>query len=193
MKKQPEVTEKTRQRFVDAFWELAEKKPVSKITVSELTRLAGYNRSTFYEYFLDTFDLLSYVEDRLIGNVKQVALQTLQSDKSTKDFFRTIFMSMNEEIYLLTGPNGDSGFIEKVSKELSPYVSGYLPIRDDFENYDYLVSFVNSAMLGMLKHWYKKNKNLTAEEMSDMMQMLMLNGALGYIQANSSSENNRNA
>ncbi|MCD8002871.1 MAG: TetR family transcriptional regulator C-terminal domain-containing protein [Clostridia bacterium] len=188
MKKQPEVTDKTRQRFVDAFWKLAEKKPVSKITVSELTRLAGYNRSTFYEYFLDTFDLLSYVEDRLIGNVKQVALQTLQSDKSPKDFFRTIFMSMNEEIYLLTGPNGDTSFFEKVSKELSPYVSGYLPIRDDVENFDYLVSFVNSAMLGLLKHWYEKDKNLTAEEMSEMMQRLMLNGAIGYVQAKSSEE-----
>ncbi|MCD7750028.1 MAG: TetR/AcrR family transcriptional regulator [Oscillospiraceae bacterium] len=57
MKKQPEVTERTRQRFLEAFWSLVREKPVAKISVSELTKRAGYNRSTFYEYFLDTDEL----------------------------------------------------------------------------------------------------------------------------------------
>ena len=42
----------TREVFIDTFCELYRTKPVEKITVSEITRKAGYNRATFYDYSL---------------------------------------------------------------------------------------------------------------------------------------------
>ena len=181
MKKQPEITDRTRQKFVDAFWELAKVKPVSKIAVSELTRLAGYNRSTFYEYFLDTDDLLSYVEDKLVDEVKEVAQKSISDEKPPTDFFRMVFSAMNEEIYILLGPNGDSSFLPRVRTELIPIASQYLPIRPDIKNFDYFVSFVNSAMFGLLEHWHEKNKDLSPEEICEMMQRLVSGGVRGYI------------
>ncbi len=181
MKKQPEITNKTRQKFVDAFWTLAKEKPVSKIAVSEVTRLAGYNRSTFYEYFLDTDDLLSYIEDDLIEEVKRTASQTVVENKSLSDFFATVFALMNEKIYILLGPNGDSSFFPRVKSELVPLVSQNLPITVDTENFDYLVSFANSAVFGILEHWNDKNKDISAEEICDLLQRLVLGGVMGYI------------
>ena len=58
MKKQPEKTAKTKQIFVDVFCKLYTQKPFEKILVQEITNKAGYNRSTFYEYFSDMYDLL---------------------------------------------------------------------------------------------------------------------------------------
>ncbi len=186
MKKQPEITERTRQKFVDAFWELARAKPVSKIAVSELTRLAGYNRSTFYEYFLDTDDLLTYVEDKLIEVVGEVAQKSLSIDEAHTEFFRMVFAAMNEKIYILFGPNGDSSFLPRVRTELIPLASQYLPICPDTENFDYLVAFVNSAMFGLLEHWHDKNKDISPEEISEMMQKLVFGGVREYIEDNSS-------
>lgn len=72
MKKQPEITERTRQIFVDAFCELYTQKPIEKISVQELTKKAGYNRSTFYLYFSDLYELREYVENDLIEFIKYI-------------------------------------------------------------------------------------------------------------------------
>lgn len=63
MKKQPQITEKTRQVFIEVFCELYSQKPIEKISVQEIAKISGYNRSTFYQYFTDLYDLLDSVEN----------------------------------------------------------------------------------------------------------------------------------
>lgn len=181
MNKQPEVTERTRQRFMDAFWSLAAEKPISRISVSEVSRLAGYHRSTFYEYFLDTDDLLSQIEAELLEKIKQAILPRLTADQSLENLFPILFSAMNEKIYLLMGPNGDSGFFSRIKTELIPLMASYLPISNKISNFDYLITFVNSAMLGLLQHWNETGKNISAEEISAMMQNLVLHGLFAYV------------
>ena len=48
--------------IVEAFLQLCQTLPCDKITVSQLTKKAGYNRSTFYAYFNNTDDLLKQLE-----------------------------------------------------------------------------------------------------------------------------------
>ncbi len=178
MNKQPEVTERTRQKFVDAFWTLAEKKPISKIAVSELTRLAGYNRCTFYEYFLDTDDLLSYIEDKLLEDVRQIMLKELEEDNSPGHLFHTIFTAMNEKIYLLAGPNGDSGFFLKLRAQMRPLIADNLLISESTPHFDYVTCFVNSAAFGLLQHWNDKGRDISAEEISTLVQKLVVGGLM---------------
>lgn len=61
MKKQPEVTEATKQTLIDAFCLLNRETPIGKITIQAITRKAGYNRCTFYQYFKDVYDLLDHI------------------------------------------------------------------------------------------------------------------------------------
>lgn len=49
MKKQPEMTDKTRNTIVEAFCEMYEEMPIEKIYVKDVIERAGYNRSTFYK------------------------------------------------------------------------------------------------------------------------------------------------
>lgn len=44
--------------FLTAFWKLYEKKELEKISIRELCQTAGYNRTTFYVYYDDIYDLL---------------------------------------------------------------------------------------------------------------------------------------
>lgn len=181
MNKQPEITEKTRQKFIDAFWSLIQEKPISKIAVNEIARRAGYNRSTFYEYFLDIDEMLSYIEDKLLCEVRQTALDAMPESSSMKDLFQTVFLAMNDKIYLLMGPNGDSAFVAKLREELGPIIMKQLPVSADIPNFDYLSSFVNSAMFGLLQHWNKKGKDISAEKIFTMMQELVVNGVINYV------------
>ena len=48
--------------IIEAFLQLCQTLPCDQITVSQLTKKAGYNRSTFYAYFNNTDDLLKQLE-----------------------------------------------------------------------------------------------------------------------------------
>lgn len=53
-----------------SFMELAQKKPIEKITIKEITDGAGVIRSTFYNHFVDKYELIEWiVKDRLLGSV----------------------------------------------------------------------------------------------------------------------------
>lgn len=71
MKKQPQITEKTKQKFVEVFCELYSQKPIEKISVQEISNKSGYNRSTFYQYFTDIYELLDSVENDLLNEMKK--------------------------------------------------------------------------------------------------------------------------
>lgn len=66
MGKRVEVTAQTKQNIIDAFWQLYCQYPLSQITVTAVIARAGYNRSTFYEYFRDVADVLDTLEAFLI-------------------------------------------------------------------------------------------------------------------------------
>ena len=63
MHKQAEITERTKQNLIEAFWSIYLTKRIEKITVKEITNKAGYNRGTFYEYFQDIYEVLEVIED----------------------------------------------------------------------------------------------------------------------------------
>ena len=52
---------KTAKDFLaDSFRALAEKKPIDKITVREITDDCGYSTATFYRHFQDKYDLIAW-------------------------------------------------------------------------------------------------------------------------------------
>ena len=47
--------------LADSFKELAQIKPVEKITIKEITDKAGVIRPTFYNHFQDKYELLEWI------------------------------------------------------------------------------------------------------------------------------------
>ena len=66
MNKRHDITAQTKQNLIDAFWQLYCMRPISQITVRDVVQRAGYNRSTFYEYFRDVHAVLEAIEVSII-------------------------------------------------------------------------------------------------------------------------------
>ena len=64
-KKNPQLTQQTVKRLKEAFWQLYETKPIEKISVRQITELAGYNHATFYLYFSSVRDVREQIEAEL--------------------------------------------------------------------------------------------------------------------------------
>jgi len=110
-KKQPEVTAATRAKLVAAFWRLYAERPIEKVRVADVTGLAGYNRSTFYEYFADVPQILESEEQALVELVERHAKDTDISDPAqVLAAISEIYEANGDKIALLLGERGDPGF-----------------------------------------------------------------------------------
>lgn len=75
----------TKQAFKEAFCLLYQTKPLTKISIQEISQKAGYNRSTFYQYFFDINDLLEHIEQELLDYIKH-------NRKNEKDVEKDVFL-----------------------------------------------------------------------------------------------------
>lgn len=55
----------TERKIIDAFSQLLNKKELSEITVSEICRMSGIHRTSFYLHFQDVYDLMETIEGQL--------------------------------------------------------------------------------------------------------------------------------
>ncbi len=61
--------QRTKAAIKEAFIELRKSKPIEKITVTELTKLANINKATFYLHYSDIFMLSDEIEDSVIDEI----------------------------------------------------------------------------------------------------------------------------
>lgn len=176
MKKQPEITERTKQNLVNAFCELYLQKPVEKISISEITTSAGYHRSTFYQYFVDIYDILEYIENDVLNYIKIQANE--QSDISKMPNVNNLLLLFKEkEKYLssLLGEYGSFHFLNRLKSEVilnnkdifSPEFSSIAP---------YIMEFHLSTSVSLLQLWLKRKKDLSSDELSDLIHTLFTTG-----------------
>lgn len=63
----------TRRLLQEGLLELLEKQPIDKISVTELCRISGVNRSTFYNHFTAPQDVLADIETRMTQDLLDIA------------------------------------------------------------------------------------------------------------------------
>lgn len=165
MKKQPTVTAQTRKNLMDSFWNLYCKKRIDRITVKEITSNAGYNRSTFYEYFTDVYQLLEELELSLLRNQEQFQKLSdpdffMQTEDIINDFPIDIFMRMYEKQHkyftVLLGEHGDPSFQVRIKNELKPRFKEVIVSKGAEDNFklDIMLEYNISAIIGVLSYWF---------------------------------------
>ena len=171
MKKQPEVTQKTKRAFMDALCELYAQKPIERISVQEIANKAGYNRSSFYQHFCDIYELLDYLESYVLGSMLEnlpdgnAGLQGLLLQNNEMSFYlKTLF-----------GEFGSSHFIERI-KESIPFSSHKMSISSDDPLAPYIMEFHLSTVLSLLRLWYRRDQDLSQVELFDLINRLYTGG-----------------
>lgn len=161
---------------MEAFCLLYSKKPLEKITVQEIARKAGFNRSTFYQYFLDVNDLLCDVENEFL---KYISDKRGQAGAGSTPFIEDIVVLYEtKSIYInaLFGRYGSNQFLER----LKAAVKLEMPELDQSTNdglKPYLMEYRFSGALSLFRFWLSRGKDLSTQEFLTLIANLYEHGA----------------
>ena len=63
------VRDKTKKKIASSMVELVEKKPIDKITITDITVKCDMTRQVFYRYFVDKYDLINWMYEEDCGSI----------------------------------------------------------------------------------------------------------------------------
>lgn len=158
---------RTKKLLLHSLTKLLEKKPLNKITVTELTDLADVSRATFYLYYKDARDMMRQVEDEMFNKFNLILEQYVNRKLSYDDLltFNTYifdFVKQYEDMCrFLLGPNSDYVFVEKFKKTIKDSYE-----KSDNEDISYISTFIISGYMGVIQQWLENNMKTPLEDMA---------------------------
>lgn len=181
MNRQPEITAQTKKEITQAFWQIYCRKPINKITVREIVTLAGYNHSTFYAHFLDVYDVLEQLENKLLPDLNSPQAQNLieKSDiRLSVEHCSDIYKRYNKYYVVLLGPKGDPAFREKLVSIFGEFIKKHLKQPSDVSNFelDCVVTYAASSLLAVLTFYYQSKEKPSAQGIINLIIDLMNHG-----------------
>lgn len=184
MAKQIKRTTETKQALMDAFWELFCERKIEKITVKAITEKAGFNRSTFYEYFRDVYDVLEAIEDDILQEHKNAMVRNLlETDAETAKKNTILFLEKNiTRIAILLGPNGDPKFHIIVKKHIASFLQDYMDIDKDDVDVQLTIALFSGAVISLIQFWYQHQEELTLQEILAAAINFSKNGVLPFLE-----------
>ncbi len=135
--------QKTQKSITDAFFRLRAHKPLEKITVRELCREAPVNRSTFYAYYKDVYDLSEHLENELVRSIvaglpHPEAVLT-DTARFTQDLFRAC--APHPQLAVLFSGSRRGLLIARFSAELKRLIFDLYPERRGDPEFEVSLSF----------------------------------------------------
>lgn len=138
--------QRTKASIKDAFIELRRKKPIEKITVTELSRHAGINKATFYLHYSDIYELSEEVEDAIIDELLEGAADNFfdSPKKCTNDLFKK-FMDNRCQLSMIFSGSRSAFFAMKIEQRIKAAVYEKRPSFHTKTN-DIILSFLVQGM-----------------------------------------------
>lgn len=148
-----------------AFVQLLQTTELKKITVADLCKETGLNRSTFYANFLDIYDLADKLRTQLehefsalfadydYFNERTGALKMFMHIKENQLFYTTYFKLCYDE-----------------SHKISIYDSKRAEAEHMDRNVNYHIEFFRSGLNAIIKMWLDGGCRETPEEMAEILK-----------------------
>ncbi len=171
---------KTKEAIQRSFFMLLQEKPLNKIAVAEICRIANIGRGTFYLHYLDVYDLYDKVEGDLYAGLYELfegAFPTTDHENSRKlAEGLTSYIEQRKEIFLLLIRNGDSHSLQKLKRTFNEKVLAENRRIHPDENLQYdavEAIFVVSGMVGVMEEWLVDGMTLPRTEIAAMLDRIL--------------------
>lgn len=168
----------TRMALQESLIKLLNGRPISKITVTDICRLADINRSTFYLHYTDPEHLLDSISNELFEDIHALLNRT-DDICSITDVLTQILELLAENApvtRILAGPSNGSSFSQKVSALIFSHLASISSMEQDENpslqlNYSY--SFFEGGFLSVVRKWSESDFQEDSEEISGIIENIV--------------------
>ena len=167
----------TKRALEQSLKNLLLKKPLTKITISDITAYCGMNRMTFYYHFKDIFDLVEWVclEDakRALNQKKtydtwqQGLLQIFEAVQENKPFILNVYRCVHrEQVEKYLQPLVDQLLLDVIQEE-----SVGMTLRE--EDTQFIAKVYSYIFIGIMLDWIKNDMREKPKELVDRLAKLL--------------------
>ena len=171
------MSQVTKRALEQSLKNLLLKKPLSKITISDLTEDCGMNRMTFYYHFKDIYDLVEWTcltdakraldEKKTYDTWQQGFLQILEAVQANKPFIMNVYHCVHrEQVEIYLRPLVEDLILNVVNEEAEG-----LNVRD--EDKTFIVQAYSYIFIGIMLDWIKEDMKENPQEIVERLNKLI--------------------
>lgn len=176
----------TRMALRESLLSLLQQYPLNKITVSRICEQADVNRSTFYLYYKDAYDLLDQIETELYEQISQALEGTsymLPNVEMLQRIYEIIYKN-RDLCRILFGEFGDKVFLRKVGnihKDQMMREWRKLGKNLDETTLSYLHTFAAYTNIGVMERWIASDFHETPAQLASLVNKMLTNGISAFL------------
>jgi len=147
------------------FLQLIQKKNIEAISVSDICKMTGLNRSTFYANYIDIYDLVEKVKLRMADEF--ASSQYLKNSKQDNQGYLNMFTEIKEnQIFFKTYFK-----LEAISKTPATIFNKEMAEKYYNNKYiDYHIEFFRAGLNAVIEKWLNNNCKESPEEMAEIIR-----------------------
>lgn len=171
------MSQVTKRALEQSLKNLLLKKPLTKITVGDITDDCGINRMTFYYHFKDIYDLVDWscLEDakRALGEKKtydtwqQGLLQIFKAVQENKPFILNVYRCVHrEQVEKYLQPLVDQLLLNVINEEAAG-----ITVRD--EDKQFIAQIYSYMFIGLMLDWIKDDMREDPQQIVEKLSKLI--------------------
>jgi AcrR family transcriptional regulator len=155
----------SKEKIEKAFIELLQNRKIKEITVSDIIKITGLNRSTFYANYIDIYDLADKTREKLetdysnlfadydYFNERSGALKMFTHIKENQIFYNTYFKLCYDEKHLISVYDANRAEKEHINSNLK-----------------YHIEFFRNGLNAIIKMWLAGGCQESPEDMAEVLK-----------------------
>lgn len=156
----------SQERIEKAFIGLMQEKELNEVTVSDICKLCGLNRSTFYANYLDIYDLADKVREHLEQELTRLYEPEITQQQNSNDYLK-LFRHIRENqlfyrTYFKLGYDNQFKLEGYDIHQAQQYFGG--------KHIEYHVEFFRCGFNAIVKMWLAGGCRETPEEMEEIIR-----------------------
>ena len=167
----------TKRALEQSLKNLLMKKPLTKITISDIAEDCGINRMTFYYHFKDIYDLVEWacIEDarkalednKTYDTWQQGFLQIFQAVRDNKPFIMNVYRCVHkEQVEMYLNPLVDNLLLGVIDEECVG-----MTVRD--EDKKFIAQVYSYIFIGVMMDWIKADMQEDPQAIVDRLSRLI--------------------
>ena len=171
------MSQVTKRALEQSLKNLLLKKPLTKITVGDITEDCGINRMTFYYHFKDIYDLVEWScledakraleEKKTYDTWQQGFLQIFKAVQENKPFILTVYRCVHrEQVEKYLQPLVDQLLLNVINEEAAG-----ITVRD--EDKQFIAQVYSYMFIGLMLDWIKDDMREDPQQIVEKLSKLI--------------------